>query len=103
MATPDQIAQFRLLIAEPDDTKYSDETLSALIDSSTSVNAAASSIWTQKAAASATLVNVAESGSSRSLGDLYRNALAMAAQFDKAAGADAATAPGIRIRRISRP
>ena len=102
MATPEAIASFRLLIGEPDETTYTDADLSAVLDSATSVNSAAASIWTQKAAASAALVNVSESGSSRSLGDLQKNALAMAAQFRQAAEADQSTAPGIRIRRITR-
>jgi hypothetical protein len=102
MATADQIAAFRLLIAEPEETTYSDAQLSALLDSATSTNSAAASIWTQKAAAAAQFVNVSESGSSRSLGDLQRNALNMASQFQAAAEADQSSSPGVRVRRIVR-
>lgn len=102
MATSDEIAALRLLIAEPDDTTYSDVVLSNLLDGSMSPNAAAATIWTQKAAAAATFVNVSESGSSRSLGDLQKNALNMASAFTGAADADQGTSPGIRIKRITR-
>lgn len=102
MATVDEIAALRLLIAEPDESTYTDAVLSALLDSSASTNAAAGTIWTQKAAAAATFVNVSESGSSRSLGDLQGNALKMAQQFAGLAEADQSTAPGVRVRRVSR-
>lgn len=102
MATADEIAAFRLLIAEADEETYTDAQLSALLDASTSPNAAAGQIWTQKAASFSTLVNVSESGSSRSLGDLQKNALAMAKVFGDTAAGDQDTAPGLRIRRITR-
>lgn len=102
MATVEEIAAFRLLIAEPDETTYTDADLSGILDSALSVNNAAATIWTQKAAAASALVNVSESGSSRSLGDLQKNALNMAQQFRSAAEADQATSPGVRIRRITR-
>jgi hypothetical protein len=102
MATADEVAAFRLLIAEPDETTYSDAALSGILDSASSVNAAAATIWTQKAAAAATLVNVSESGSSRSLGDIQRNALAMAKVFTDAIEEDPVTATGVRVRRIVR-
>jgi hypothetical protein len=102
MATADQIAALRLLIAEPDNTTYTDADLSALLDSASGLNSAAATIWTQKAAAAATFVNVSESGSSRSLGDLQRNALNMAQRFADAQEADQSTSPGVRISRITR-
>jgi hypothetical protein len=102
MATAADIAAFRLLIAEPDETTYTDAALSDILDAALSVNSAAADIWTQKAAAAATFVNVSESGSSRSLGDLQSNALKMAQQFASAAQADQSTSPGVRISRITR-
>lgn len=102
MATIEQVETLRRLVAEADDSTYSDADLSALIDGSASLNGAAASIWTQKAAAASAFVNVSESGSSRSLGDLQGNALKMATQFATAAEADQTTSPGIRIRRITR-
>jgi hypothetical protein len=102
MATADEIATFRLLIAEPDEETYTDAQLSEILDASASGNAAAAQIWTQKAASAATLVNVSESGSSRSLGDLQKNALAMAKVFGDAVEGDQSTSPGVRISRIVR-
>lgn len=102
MASADEIAAFRLLIAEPDEATYTDAALSGILDSAPSVNSAAASIWTQKAAAAATLVNVSESGSSRSLGDIQRNALAMAKVFNDAIEADPSTSTGVRVSRITR-
>jgi len=102
MATADDVAAFRLLIAEPDETTYTDAELGGILDSAPSANSAAAAIWTQKAAAAAELVNVSESGSSRSLGDLQTKALNMAKVFRDAVEADQATSPGVRIRRITR-
>jgi hypothetical protein len=102
MATAGEIASFRLLIAEPTEDPYTDAVLSDILDAATSVNGAAATIWTQKAAAAATLVNVSESGSSRSLGDLSKNALAMAKVFSDAVEEDPSTSTGVRISRIVR-
>lgn len=82
MATAEEIASFRLLIDEDEDRlPYSDEVLGGRLDDATSIEALASTIWTEKAAAAAALVNVSESGSSRSLGDLQDKALAMAKYY----------------------
>jgi Cdc6-like AAA superfamily ATPase len=102
MATSDQIAELRLFVAELDDTNYTDEQLGTIIDASISIKAAAATIWTQKAAKYASLVNVAESGSSRSLSDLHQNALRMAKQLGADVQEDTAEETGIRIRRIVR-
>lgn len=82
MATTDDVAALRRATNEPDDDTYSDEVLAALIDAH-GFAGAASAVWRDKAAATADMVNVTESGSSRSLGDISANALKMAAYFDK--------------------
>lgn len=102
MATAEAIASFRLLIAEPDETTYTDAALSDILDAASSANGAAATIWTQKAAAASSFVNVSESGSSRSMGDLQKNALAMAKVFGDAVEADPGTSVGVRISRIVR-
>jgi hypothetical protein len=103
MATAEEIASFRLLIAEPDNTApYTDETLGAILDAAASTQAAASSVWTQKAASYATLVNVSESGSSRNLGDLHKNALAFAKFFNDAEPDSPTTRVGTRISKLRR-
>lgn len=78
MATQAEIAELRDLIAEPDDSNgWTDERLGAYIDRAQTLNGAASAVWGSKAASLSTMVNVSESGSSRSLGDLFKNASAM--------------------------
>lgn len=82
MATADQIAALRLLIAQPDDAEpYTDAALSARLDADTDINLTAYKIWTEKAAASADLVDTSEGGSSRKMGDLHEQALNMARMF----------------------
>jgi len=75
VATPEEIAQLRLLIGT---TNLNDDQLGAILDAEGSIEGAAAAVWESKAASSATLVNVSESGSSRSLSDVHKNALAMA-------------------------
>jgi len=104
MATEDQIRQLRQLINEPDDTNgWDDDKVAALVDGSETINAAASRGWYLKAGQFSTLVDVSESGSSRKLSDLRKNAQEMGALY---AGMDttggAATTDGPVIYRIRR-
>lgn len=108
MATVDEIAALRLLIAEPDNlAPYDDETLNARLTAAASEYALAYEIWTEKAAAAAGLVDVSEGGSSRKMGDVYEQALGMADAMRERA--NSATVPpdgsgaGIRIKRLTRP
>lgn len=104
MATADEVVQLRSLVAEPDETTFTDAELSDIFDGAASMNAAAADIWRRKAARSASLVNVAESGSSRSLGDLTKQALTMAEQFSALQEQESAgnNIGGVRINRIVR-
>lgn len=82
MATSDEIALLRAAIGEPDDSNgWTDEKLGDLIDSLTTVNAAALNVWQSKAASFSSLVDVSESGSSRSMSQLFKNAQAMATYY----------------------
>lgn len=81
MATTDEIAELRLLVAEPTTTTYTDMALGSVIDGTDSMNEAARDIWVQKAASYAALANISEGGSSRSMGDLQDKALKMVALF----------------------
>lgn len=82
MATPDQIAALRLLIAQPDDAEpYTDAALSVRLDGDSDINLTAYKVWTEKAAAAADLVDTSEGGSSRKMGDLHEQALNMARMF----------------------
>ena len=84
MATQDQLdALHRATNIPASDTTYTDELLASYIDETGSVAAAAAQIWREIAAATATFVDTTESGSSRKLSDLHKNALAIAAGFDQ--------------------
>lgn len=105
MATAAEIAALRLIIAEPDDeAPYTDAILSVRLDGAASSQALASQIWLEKAATYAELVNTSESGSSRNLSDLHKNALAMAATFkaQDPAAPDLAESRGVRMSRLTR-
>lgn len=82
MATDAEVYRLRMLIAEPTDVlPWTDAALEKILDDAGDEALAAHQIWTAKAAAAADLVNVSEGGSSRSLGDLHEQALAMAKHF----------------------
>lgn len=106
MATPDQITSLRLLIAEPTDETYSDSALTVRIDAAAGdLNQVAFDIWTEKAAASAQLVDTSEGGSSRKMGDIYEQALSMAKWFkDQIEDGEPQTGgTGVRIKKLRRP
>lgn len=106
MATAEEVAAFRLMIDEADDVMpYTDAILGERLDVALSSEALAAGIWREKAATYAGLVSVAESGSSRNLSDLHKNALQMAqhfAQVDPAAPGTGAAVRGVRMSRLTR-
>lgn len=89
MATAEEIADLRELIAEPDASGgWTDVRLERILDANVgddgttpNMDAAAAHVWTVKAADMSMLVDVSENGSSRKLSDLYKNATTMAAHF----------------------
>jgi hypothetical protein len=80
MATQDQINQVRRLSDYFDADPYDDTNLSTMIDTD-GVYRVVARMWDEKAAALSKLVDVSESGSSRQLGDSYKNALSMGKHF----------------------
>lgn len=105
MASLEDIATLRELINEPDDSNgWTDERLGGLLDSGLTLNGAAGRAWVLKAGQYSTLVDVAESGSSRKLGDMHKNALAMAARYQalEEAEGEAVAPSGPIIQRIRR-
>ena len=78
MATQAEIIALKLLIG---DTELTDAQLGQILDAAECANAAAATIWGQKAAGYAELVNISEAGSSRSMGSLHQNALNMAKYY----------------------
>lgn len=82
MATDEEIIRdVRRMADEPTAETYSDEAILALYAQEGSAEGAAAAIWETKAGAYAKLVNVSESGSSRSMSDLHKNALTMAKYY----------------------
>jgi hypothetical protein len=104
MAAAEDILELRDMLNEPDDSNgWTDEKLGALIDGFGTLNAAASSGWSTKAARYSELVNVSESGSSRSLGDLFSRAMQMAKYYrDLDDVEDPPVDAGVVIGRIRR-
>lgn len=103
MATVEQIVELRELINEPDDSNgWTDTKLGAIIDGEDSVKAAASAVWYRKASQYATMVDVSESGSSRKLSDLHKNALTMGAFYRDASGVGNSPTDAPVVSRIRR-
>jgi hypothetical protein len=104
VATVAEVEQLRLMIAEPDDTTYTDAMLGALLDGyaggTLPLSRAARDIWYQKAASYADLVDISEGGSQRKNGDLHKRALTMAELY--AGQADAEDNGSLRATRIAR-
>jgi hypothetical protein len=92
MATLEEVTQLRRLTTYTETDPYDDPDLSAMIDV-LGLNKAAARLWNEQAASLAKLVNTSESGSSRSLGDAHKNALAMAKYFKGLADEAASETP----------
>ena len=107
MATAEEIAALRLLIAEPGPAvPYDDVTLGDLLDAADSQYELASRIWTYKAAGAASFVDMSEGGSSRKMGDVYEQYLSMSDRMKALAGEVVPSdglGPGLRITRLTRP
>jgi hypothetical protein len=82
--TDEDVARLRALVGE---TTLTDQQLAEALaitlteDGTLDFNLAAADVWSQKAAAAAELVDTAESGSSRKLSDIAKNALLMEKSF----------------------
>jgi hypothetical protein len=102
MATQEEIDAVRALVP---DTPLSDEQIGAIIDDSDCANQAIGKIWGQYAGTLSGLVNISEAGSSRSMGDLQKNALNMAAYYaGLGCPTDTPVVSGVtRTRAIVRP
>lgn len=108
---PEQRTFLRQLVSEPDDTGgWTDERIdelamgALLADGTYDLRLYAAIIWDAKAADVAELVNVSESGSSRSMGQVFDHAVKMAERYRApitTGVADPASRP--RSTRIVRP
>lgn len=99
------------LPAEAGAAGWDEEKIAALLDSGLSVLQTIREWWSYRASSTASFVSVSESGSSRSLSDIHKQALAMLQYWDKriaeaeAAAEEeenAATLGHIRIHRAKR-
>ena len=109
MATVDEIARLRLIVAEDDETVYTDTDLGTRIDAATglgySLNLPARDIWAEKAARYALLVDMSEGGSSRSNGQIFERAKSMASMYSSLVSNEAASltvTTGVVIGRLTR-
>lgn len=104
MADAQQILALRQLVDDVDAPQmFTDEYLSAVIDAAASMDEAAVVVWEAKAARLSTMVNVSESGSSRSNSQLYTNALSQLKYFrDKTTQGEVESATRSRMRAIRR-
>lgn len=100
MATASDIENLRRLTNGAEG--YTDEQLTALLDAGMTENQIAYRLWNEIAASSAALVDTAESGSSRKLSDLHKNALTMAATFKEGTNAALNATVTVRTRRAVR-
>lgn len=90
----DQLRRMTGLVGE---TSWSDTDLDDLLTANGGdMRLAAADVYDRLAAQYSSLVNVSESGSSRSMGDMYKNALAMAAHYR---GGESTTSTGTVTRR----
>lgn len=62
-------------------TDYTDEQIGGMLDAGLTIREIAHDYWTEQATKFASLVDVSESGSSRSMSQLHKNALTLAARF----------------------
>jgi hypothetical protein len=92
MADPAEVIRLRRLANYTAVDPYDDTQLSALIDEF-GVYRTAARLWDETAAMYASMVNTSESGSSRQMGDLHKNALAMAKYFKALADEEDAETP----------
>lgn len=108
---PDELAFLRQIISEPADSPtWPDsrfETIAAGAlqdDGSYNHTLTAALLWEAKAADAVELVNTSESGSSRSMGQVFDHAVKMAERYRGNATSPATTAPaGLTSTRIIRP
>lgn len=106
MATAEELTLVREYIAEPnEDNGWTDERITVFVDEADNLHLAAADMWGVKAGTAAGLVNVSESGSSRSLSDLLRQAREMEAYYrqrgEAALGTDAPIIARIRRGKVA--
>lgn len=108
MATQEEIDAFKTLLPSNYETYgWNDTVIGALIDAGKSTNSMLMQYWDKVAAETAEFADMSESGSSRSLSVIHKNAVAMAKMYrdlvkEEENEEEAPTARGIRSRAITR-
>lgn len=108
MATQEDIDAFKMLLPSNfQDYGWDDDTIGALLDAGRSQNYMLMLYWDKVVAETAEFADMSESGSSRSLSTIHKNAVALAKVYrdlvDKEEEeTEAPTARGIRSRAIVR-
>jgi len=101
--TPEERMQLRLLIGDAEEPyTFSDTEIDNMLTATDGdVRAAASGYWYTKAVSYSEMVDISEAGSSRKNSDLFKNAMALAQQYDDstATGDVAVTSTTRRIVR----
>jgi hypothetical protein len=79
MASDEDLSMLKLMVGSE---MFTDDQLKTIIDANSSdLTLASAQVWEIRAGKYHGLVNISESGSSRSMGDLYKNAIAMASYY----------------------
>ena len=104
MASPADIEAVKTLLDGVDDP-WDDTKIGTILDSAGSVAKAMQAFWSQRVNATYRLMDVSESGSSRSMSSIYKNAMEQLARWDKIVSDERARTDqpsGVRIHRITR-
>lgn len=83
------------------DAGFDDAAIGALLDSGTTAARIASSWWRLRVAATSAFVSISESGSTRNLAEIHKNALAMLEYWDKQVTKEEDAANGITPKRTN--
>jgi len=96
MATPEDIALVKTQIPEEAESYgFDDATIGAMLDSGLSVTQTIQGVWSGISGKSSSMIDVQESGSSRSLSQIHTNAQAMADWWKQKADLEAKAADPI--------
>lgn len=81
MATEEQIAMFKLIVGNE---LFTEDQLGQVLDEQEGdFDLAAAQVWEIRAGKYHTMVNMTESGSTRNMGDMHKNALSLATYYRK--------------------
>ena len=110
MAEPEEIAAVQAMLGgaeKAEQNGWTEEKIAALLDAGDSENSIAALYWEERYAATSELIDISESGSSRGLSAVTRNAANLAKLYRDRADAETVVPPtpvqrGIRSHRMTR-